>query len=77
MGLFYFTEMQDDLAMNYFMKSSKTNPEHIPNYIYMTKIKLRQNKIKQAGQIIENKFKKYPDNSKTIGIIQFYSVKRW
>ena len=41
MGLFYFTEMQDDLAMNYFIKSSKTNPEYIPNYIYMAKIKLR------------------------------------
>ena len=75
LGLFYFTEMQDDLAMNYFMKSSKTNPEHIPNYIYMTKIKLRQNQIKQAGQIIENKFKKYPDNSKILELYSFILLK--
>jgi Tfp pilus assembly protein PilF len=75
LGLFYFTEMQDDLAMNYFMKSSKTNPEHIPNYIYMAKIKLRQNKIKEAGQIIEDKFKKYPDNSRILELYSFILLK--
>ncbi|MGA2553882.1 MAG: hypothetical protein ABSF20_03770, partial [Smithella sp.] len=70
LGLLYFTEMQDDLAMNYFIQSSKTNPGHIPNYICMAKIKLRQNKVKEAGQIIEDKFKRYPDNS---GLLELYS----
>ena len=75
MGLFYFTEMQDDWAMNYFMKSSKTNPEHIPNYIYMAKIKLRQNKVKEAGQIIEDKFKKHPDNFRLLELYSFILLK--
>ena len=75
LGLLYFTEMQDDLAMDYFIKSSKTNPEHIPNYIYMAKIKLRQNKIKEAGQIIEDKFKKYPDNSRLLELYSFILLK--
>ena len=39
--------------MNYFIKSSKIIPEYIPNYIYIAKIKLRHNKIKEAKQIIE------------------------
>jgi Tfp pilus assembly protein PilF len=75
LGLLYFTEMQDDLAMDYFMKSSKTNPEHIPNYIYMAKIKLRQNKVKEAGQIIEDKFKKNPDNSMLLELYSFILLK--
>ena len=75
LGLFYFTEMRDDLAMDYFIKSSKTNPGHIPNYIYMAKIKLRHNQIKEAGQIIENKFKKQPDNSMLLELYSFILLK--
>ena len=41
----------------------------------MTKIKLRQNQIKQAGQIIENKFKKYPDNCKILELYSFILLK--
>jgi Tfp pilus assembly protein PilF len=75
LGLVYFTEMQDDLAMNYFIQSSKINPEHIPNYIYMAKIKLRQNKVKEAGEIIEDKFKIYPDNSRLLELYSFILLK--
>ncbi|MGA3279926.1 MAG: hypothetical protein ABSD50_02955 [Smithella sp.] len=75
LGLLHFTEMRDGLAMNYFIQSSKTNPEHIPNYIYMAKIKLRQNKVKEAGQIIEDKFKKYPDNSRLLELYSFILLK--
>jgi Tfp pilus assembly protein PilF len=67
--------MRDDLAMDYFIKSSKTDPEHIPNYIYMAKIKLRQSKIKEAGQIIEDKFKKYPDNARLLELYSFILLK--
>ncbi|HUN53845.1 MAG TPA: hypothetical protein VMU29_01685 [Smithella sp.] len=75
LGLLYFTQRQDDLAMDYFIKSSKTNPQHIPNYIYMAKIKLRHDQISQAGQIIENKFREYPDNSKLMDLYSFILLK--
>ncbi len=41
LGLLYFTEMQDDTAMEHIRRSSRINPEHIPNYIIIAKIKLR------------------------------------
>ena len=45
--------------MDYFRKSSEILPEYIQTYIYMAKIKLRHNKIKEAKQIVEDKLKKY------------------
>jgi Tfp pilus assembly protein PilF len=71
LGLFYFEKMQDDLAMDYFRKSSERMPIYIPNYIYIAQIKLRHNKIKEADQIIKDKLKKYPDN---YDLLELYSL---
>jgi Tfp pilus assembly protein PilF len=75
LGLFYFEEMKDDLAMGYFKKSSEILPEHIPNIIQIAKIKLRQNKIKEADQIIKDKLKKYPRNSELLELYSFILLK--
>ena len=75
MGLFYFDKMQDDLAMYYFRKSSQIIPEYIPTYIYMAKIKLRHNNIKEAKQIIDDKLNKYPDNSELLELYSFILLK--
>jgi tetratricopeptide (TPR) repeat protein len=75
LGLFCFDKMQDDLAMYYFRKSSQIDPECIQTYIFMAKIKLRHNNIKEAKQIIEDKFKKYPDNSELLELYSFILLK--
>ena len=75
LGLFYFEEMQDDLAMDYFRKSSKIMPRYILNIIYIAKIKLRQNKIKEAKQIINDKLTKYPRNSELLELYSFILLK--
>jgi tetratricopeptide (TPR) repeat protein len=75
LGLYYFDERQDDLAMDYFRKSSEMIPNYIPNYIYIANIKLRQNKIKDAKQIIEDKLKKYPNNSELLELYSFILLK--
>jgi Tfp pilus assembly protein PilF len=75
LGLFYFEKMQDDLAMDYFRKSSEIMPKYIPNYIYIANIKLRHNKIKEAKQIIEDKLKKYPRNSELLELYSFILLK--
>ncbi len=74
-GLFYFEKMQDDLAMDYFRKSSEIMPIYIPNYIYIAQIKLRHNEIKEAKQIVEDKLKKYPDNSELLELYSFILLK--
>ena len=75
LGLLYFTEMQNDLAMQYFRKSLEINPEYLPSHIIMAKIKLRHDKIKEAGHIIEDKLKKYPDNSELLELYSFILLK--
>jgi protein O-mannosyl-transferase len=70
LGLLYFEKMQDDQAMDYFRKSSQILPEYIQNNIHIAKIKLRHNEIKEAKQIIQDKLKKYPDDS---GLLEIYS----
>ncbi len=74
LGLFYFEEMKDDLAMRYLKKSSEILPEHIESIILIAEIKLRQNKIKEADQIIKDKLKKYPRNSE---LLELYSFILW
>ena len=71
LGIFYLEIMQDDLAMYFFRKSSEIMPDRIQNYIYTAQIKLRHDEIKEAKQIIEDKLKKYPDNSE---LLELYSV---
>ena len=75
LGLLYFEDMKDDRAMGYFKKSSEIMPKYIKNYIYIAKIKLRQNKIKEAKQIIEDKLKKYPNNSELMELYSFILLK--
>jgi len=75
LGLFYFEKMQDDLAMDYFRKSSEIMPERIQNYIFIAKIKLRHDKIKEAKQIIEDILKKYPDNYELLELYSFILLK--
>jgi tetratricopeptide (TPR) repeat protein len=75
LGLFYFEKMQDDLAMNYFKKSSEILPEYIQNVIYIAKIKLRQNKIKEVDQIIKDKLKKYSNNPQLLELYSFILLK--
>jgi tetratricopeptide (TPR) repeat protein len=67
--------MQDDLAMNYFKKSSEILPEYIQNVIYIAKIKLRQNKIKEVDQIIKDKLKKYSNNPQLLELYSFILLK--
>jgi protein O-mannosyl-transferase len=75
MGLLYFNEIKDDLALNYFQKSSVILTEYIQNAIQIAKIKIRQNKIHEAKQIIEDKLKKYPNNFELIEIYSFILLK--
>jgi Tfp pilus assembly protein PilF len=75
LGLIYFEEMKDDLAMGYFQKSYEILPQYIQNIICIAKIKLRQNKIKEADQIIKDKLKKYPDNSQLLELYSFILLK--
>jgi tetratricopeptide (TPR) repeat protein len=75
LGFFYFEETKDDLAMEYFRKSFEIYSEYIPTYILIAKIKLRQNKIKEAEKIIEDKLKKYPDNPQLSELYSFILLK--
>ena len=71
LGLYYFEEGQDDLAMSYFKRSSEFLPDYIYNITYPVKIKLRQNRINEALQMIQAKYDKYPNNRE---IVQLYSI---
>ena len=71
MGLLYFREKKNDLALNYFKKSTAFLPDYIQTAIHIAKIKMRQNNIPEARRIIENKLKKYPMNSQ---LLELYSL---
>jgi Tfp pilus assembly protein PilF len=75
LGLYYFEKMQDEPAMDYFKKSSKTIPKYIPNYIYIAKIQLRHDKIKEAKQLINEKLKKYPEDIELLALYSFILLK--
>jgi protein O-mannosyl-transferase len=75
LGLIYFEEMKDDLAMDYFKQSSETIPQFLQNHIYMAKIQIRRNKIKDAEQIIKDKLLKYPNNSQLLELYSFILLK--
>lgn len=74
MGVYYFLEMENDLAMKHFRKST-INYDYIKNYLYMAKIELRQNKIKKVRQIISNKLKGNPDNPDLLELYSFILLK--
>jgi len=71
MGLLYFREKKNDLALNYFKKSTAFLPDYIQTAIHIAKIKMRQNNIPEARRIIENKLKKYPMNAQ---LLELYSL---
>jgi len=75
LGILYFETMQDDLAIEYFRKSSEILPDYIQTNIHMAKIKLRHNKIKEAKQIVEDKLKKYRSDPKVIELYSFILLK--
>jgi protein O-mannosyl-transferase len=75
LGLLYFEEMKDDLAMDYFKQSSEAIPQFLQNHIYMAKIQIRRNKIKDAEQIIKDKLLKYPNNSQLLELYSFILLK--
>ncbi len=70
MGLLYFFERKDDLALKKFHESLAVLPDYIQNTIHIAKIKLRQNKIRESAEIIRDKLKKYPGSFE---LLEFYS----
>ncbi len=73
-GLLHFSERNDDLAFSYFQKSTIYLTDYLQNYIYMAKIKIRQNDIQSAKQIISDQLKKYPRN---LDLLELYSFILW
>ena len=71
LGLYYFEEMKNDLALNYFEKSLQMLPDYIPNTIGIANIKLRQNRSREAKRTIENKLIEYPEN---LGLLESYCL---
>ncbi|KUG22055.1 tpr repeat [hydrocarbon metagenome] len=75
LGILYFETMQDDLAIEYFRKSSEILPDYIQTNIHMAKIKLRHNKIEEAKQIVLDKLKKYRSEPKVMELLSLILVK--
>ena len=75
LGLYYFEKMQNEKALELFEKSSKVIPQFIKNNLHMAKIKLRQNKIHEAQQIIADKLRVYPNNSELLELSSFILFK--
>ena len=75
-GLIYFEEMKNDLAMDFFKKSAEIIPQFLQNHIYMAKIQIRRNQIEDAGQIIQDKLLKYPNNSQLLELYSFILLKK-
>ena len=66
LGLYYFQEKKYSQALSYFESSYKVLSYYLPNPIYISKIKLINNKITDAHRIIEEQIEKYPDNPELI-----------
>jgi Tfp pilus assembly protein PilF len=75
LGIIYFEMMQNDLAMDYFRKSYEILPEYIRTNIYIAKIKLRHNKIKEAKEIVEDKLKKYRSDPELLELFSIILLK--
>jgi protein O-mannosyl-transferase len=75
LGLYYFEEMKNDLALMYYEKSSEILPYYIHNTLSIVKIKLRQNKIRQAKQITKDKLINYPSNYELMELYGFILLK--
>jgi hypothetical protein len=75
LGMLYFEMMQNDLSMEHLKKSSEILPEYIQTNIYMAKIKLRHNKIKEAQQIVEDKLRKYRSDPEVLALYSLILLK--
>jgi Tfp pilus assembly protein PilF len=71
LGLYYFQEQKYSQALPYFKSSYKVLNYYLPNPIYISKIKLINNKISEAHSLIEEQIEKYPDNS---DLIELFSL---
>lgn len=75
-GIHYFAEGQDDLAMEYFEQSSQRLPEYTDNLVYIARINIRQNRIDEAQRLIGEKVKKYPQSAKLLELYGFILLKQ-
>jgi len=74
LGVYYFMEMQDDPALEHFIKSSRYY-DHIQNFIHIAKIKLRQHKINDVRAVVKNKLDKNPDKPELLELYSFILFK--
>ncbi len=63
LGIYYYFEGRNDLALPCFERASKTISTYLPNTIYIAKIYLLRNEYSLAHHLIEPLIKKYPDNA--------------
>ncbi len=68
LGLLYFKEGKDDLALNYFHESANVLPDFLQNTIHMARIKIRRNNIAEARLILAEKLEKYPGNAELMAL---------
>ena len=73
--LYYFQEKKYSQALPYFESSYKVLHYYLPNPIYISKIKLINNKITDAHRIIEEQIEKYPDNPELIELFSLILYK--
>ncbi len=75
-GIYYFVEGQNDLAMQYFTESARELPRYMDNILFTARIHLRQDRIDKARQIIAGELKKHPDNAKFVVMYSFILLKK-
>lgn len=76
LGMYYFDQMQNDLAMEYLKKSSTVLKDYKKNTLYMAKIMLRQNKIDDAQKIIQDKINAHPNDQDLMELHSFILLKQ-
>ncbi|HOE78890.1 MAG TPA: tetratricopeptide repeat protein [Smithellaceae bacterium] len=75
-GIYYFVEGQNDLAMQYFAESARELPRYMDNIMFTARIHLRQDRIDKARQIIAGELKQHPDNAKLVEMYSFILLKK-
>lgn len=75
LGLYYFQEKKYSQALPYFESSCKVLPYYLPNLIYISKIKLTNNKISEAQSLIGEQIERYPDNPELIELFSLILYK--
>jgi tetratricopeptide (TPR) repeat protein len=71
LGRYYFQEGKYNKALPYFEESYKVLDNFLANPLYISKIKILQNKLSEAHSVIEQEFRKYPTN---IELIEIFSL---